>query len=559
VVIQAMSINIFYKGDLKHIVLRDKIEALELDGVDFALREATNCKLSFVNLKSIPKALIESIVETISIDQLQLEVEHPRLAKYLNGLGLHTQLLAADTKVELYKPKPLKAITIGGSADSLDKIVSIVEHIPLANIALFIVQHIKEDTKPLFDKILQNKTRYRVCYPKNGESIQEGSLYIAPPAVHMRIKEGKIYLDRLAKVNYARPSISVLFESVAHTYGNENITVLTCGYGNDGSDALSVLRKKGSCVIVSDPHECQAKDMVTNAIATHAYSHVFTLDGIRSFLNTLLQTVVDRESFIQRFLKEIKEVYGYDFTRYNRQSITRRVEAMMQSAGIDSLPLLAKEVLSDKRVFDELVLSISINVTQFFRKPPLYEALYKLLMQECRSMHPKIWVAGCATGEEAYSVAMILDELQRYKDALIYATDFNAIVVDEANNGLYSKEAIEGAIERSQAILKNSSILHYLDKHSSYYAIKEYLKQNVLFFTHNLVSDRSFNQFNIISCKNVLIYFSLTLQEVVINLFYDSLCEGGFLLLGESESLPLGFTHKFKTYSIEAKIYQKVS
>jgi len=557
-----MSIKVFLNNHLKHIVLKDTLGTFEIEGFERAFREGVEYDITLLNLKSIPKAMVDILKKELYINQraISIYVEHPRLSKYLSALGFQNRLIShqgieLNTKIT---PQPLKSITIGGSADSMEKIIAIVEHIPLANISIFVIQHIKEDAQPIFDKILQTKTQYQVTYPQNGETIQEGHLYISPPALHMLVKEGKIYLENTPKVNYSRPSLSVLFASTAHCYGSQNITVITCGYGSDGSDALNILYEQGSGVIISDPCECEAKDMLTNAINTNAYHHILKTDEIRSFFNTLLQTVVDKESFITRFLKEIKSVYGYDFVKYDRKSVTRRVEALMLQCGIHSLPLLAKEVLLHKALFDELLLSISINVTEFFRKPPLYVAMRELLAKEFQGSHLKIWVAGSSSGEEPYSIAMLLDELRLYSQSIIYATDFNPIVIEEAKNGLYTQEAIADSIPNSTMVLKYSNIANYMDEQTSYYAIKEYLKKNVLFFTHNLVSDGSFNQFDIISCKNVLIYFTPSLQEVVFALFYESLYDGGYLLLGESESLPPTLSKKFKTCSVEHKIYQKV-
>ena len=546
------------------MICKDSISSTEIEGFKGAMEHGVqHYEITFVNLKSIPKALVEVLYHYRYQEpkHLVLYVSHQRLSKYLNALGFRNSILpqknikAHNHTIEY---TPLKSITIGGSADSLEKIVEIVQHIPFANITIFLIQHIKEDAKHLLDKILQEKTKYQVLYPKNGEKIQSGKIYIAPPALHMRIQDDSILLDDSEKVNYARPSLSILFDSIAKAYGSQNITVLTCGYGNDGSDALHTLRQSGASVILSDPKECEAKDMILNAMATNEYNYLFTINEIRSFFNTLLQTVVDRESLIKQFLKELNDVYGYDFTKYDPQSVMRRTESLMIKMGISSLPILIKEVLTRKSLFDELLLSISINVTQFFRKPTLYRAMRELIELQLQPSHLKIWVAGSSTGEEPYSIAMLLDNLGIYQHSLIYATDFNPLVIHEAKNALYSKESIEKSIENSKIGLKHGSILDYNISNQAYYEIKKYLKQNVLFFTHNLVTDGSFNQFDIISCKNVLIYFTPPLQESVLQLFYDSLYEEGFLLLGESESMHPNFSKKFKPYSIENRIYQKV-
>ncbi|MFK5975058.1 MAG: CheR family methyltransferase [Sulfurovum sp.] len=560
-----MSIKVFRRDNCGYIIFQDTLSISEIESFEGALENSiSRYEISFINLKTIPKKIINLLYKKIYIESqtITLYSSHTRLFKYLTSLGFRNSMIGSHNStmqnMKDIKFKALKSITIGGSAYSLNKIISIVESIPLADIAIFVIQHIKEDAKLILDNILKDKTKYSICYPENGEEIVNGKLYIAPPAKHISIQNGKIILDNDDKVNYARPSLSKLFKSVAEYYGGANITIITCGYGKDGSDALSLLREKGSCVILSDPDECEAKDMIVNAIATREYNHILNTDEIRSFLNTILQTVVDKDTLMTSFLKEIKELYGYDFVRYDRGSVTRRVESLMFKVGINSLPLLVKEVLTKRVLFDELLLSISINVTEFFRKPTLYIAMRELLIREFANTPLKIWVAGSSTGEEPYSIAMVLDDLGMYENSLIYATDFNPTVIDEAKSGLYAKELIITSIANSRAVLSTHTILNYLDSNKLFYTIKERLKKNILFFTHNLVTDGSFKQFDIISCKNVLIYFTPPLQEMVFELFYNSLSDDGYLLLGESESMPQSFTKKFNSYSVKNRIYKKV-
>jgi chemotaxis protein methyltransferase CheR len=319
------------------------------------------------------------------------------------------------------------------------------------------------------------------------------------------------------------------------------------------------VQRLGTTVLIQDPSECEAHDMPISAIQTKDYDFILKTDEVRSLFSTLFYISPMRDDAIRLLLKELHTLYGYDFADYNRDTVLRRLEAVQQRMGITTLSLFVKEVLTDRRVFDELLLSVSINVTEFFRKPPLYIGFQKLLEDKFNDRGAKIWIAGSSTGEEPYSVAMMLHQFGIYDDSLIYATDFNSVILEEASNGLFSKERVFRDREKGDEVLGAGKFMSYFENMGGYFSVSEDIRKKLLFFSHNLATDSSFNQFDIISCKNVLIYFNRELQEHVFQLFYDSLEVGGFLLLGESEVVPLSFRDRFKNYDILNKIYVKGS
>lgn len=245
----------------------------------------------------------------------------------------------------------------------------------------------------------------------------------------------------------------------------------------------------------------------------------------------------DNEEF-NKLLESIRFVYGYDFTDYAEASIKRRITHFIGNRKISSLAELGKMILQEEKVFEEFVQELSVTVTEMFRDPLFYKSLRENVAKRLAT-YPfiKVWIAGCATGEEVYSVAILLKEEGLLNRAVIYATDINQRSLQIAKEGIYSVENMKSHTSNYQ---KSGGVKSFSEYYKSKYnsvMFDKSLKQNVVFSPHNLAVDRSFNEFQLIICRNVLIYFNQSLQNKVINLFYESLCPFGFLGLGSKESL----------------------
>ena len=262
---------------------------------------------------------------------------------------------------------------------------------------------------------------------------------------------------------------------------------------------------------------------------------------------------------LKYFLESIQYVYGYDFTDYAEASIGRRVEHFMNAKKIEALDQLGKMILRDEKLFEELVQVVSVTVTEMFRDPTFYKSIRENIVKRLAT-YPfiKIWIAGCATGEEIYSVAILLKEEGLLNRSIIYATDINQKSLQIAKEGIYTIENMKSYTANYQkAGGKESFSEYYKSKYSSVMFDKS-LKQNIVFSPHNLAVDKSFNEFQFIICRNVLIYFNQQLQNKVINLFYESLCPFGFLGLGNKESLLFSEKMKyFEDIDKKEKIFMK--
>lgn len=239
-----------------------------------------------------------------------------------------------------------------------------------------------------------------------------------------------------------------------------------------------------------------------------------------------------------QFLESVRFVYGYDFTEYAEASVIRRIRTFMENNKISSLKDLGKMVLKNEGDFEHFIQEITVNVTEMFRDPNFYKSLRKNVINRLAT-YPfiKVWIAGCSTGEEVYSMAILLREEGLLERTVIYATDINQEALQKARDGISSINNMKSYTENYlKAGGKNSFSDYYKAKYNSVLWDKS-LRQNIVFSVHNLAMDKSFNEFQLILCRNVLIYFNQALQSKVITLFYESLCPFGFLCLGNKESL----------------------
>jgi chemotaxis protein methyltransferase CheR len=261
----------------------------------------------------------------------------------------------------------------------------------------------------------------------------------------------------------------------------------------------------------------------------------------------------------KELLESIRFVYGYDFTDYAEASVKRRVDHFMNARKITELDKLGKIILQDEKVFEEFVQELSVTVTEMFRDPFFYKSLREKVLKRLAT-YPfiKVWIAGCATGEEIYSMAIVLEEEGLLNRSVIYATDINQNSLQVAREGIYSLEHMKAYTDNYQKAGGTRSFSEYYKAKYNSVMFDKSLKQNIVFAAHNLAVDRSFNEFQLIICRNVLIYFNQQLQNKVISLFYDSLCHFGFLGLGNKESLLFSDRLKFfEEIDRKEKIFMK--
>lgn len=267
-----------------------------------------------------------------------------------------------------------------------------------------------------------------------------------------------------------------------------------------------------------------------------------------------------KESDLEDLLKNIMNRYGYDFSEYAKSSLIRRISRFMTNRQLDDLFDLNDLLLRDEGGFNDFLTEVTVNVTEMFRDPSFYKALRSKVIPKLHTYpHVKVWDAGCSSGEETYSLAILMKEEHLLHKTKIYATDINHKVLSNAKEGIYSLDYMSDYSRNYQKAGGIYSLSdYYLAKYNNAIMDSD-LKRNLVFAAHNLVSDGSFNEFNLVVCRNVLIYFQKELQEKVFDLFLNSLCIYGFLVLGSKESLALSkHRSRFEIVDSKEKIYRKI-
>ncbi|OIK10912.1 protein-glutamate O-methyltransferase CheR [Bacillus sp. MUM 13] len=271
-------------------------------------------------------------------------------------------------------------------------------------------------------------------------------------------------------------------------------------------------------------------------------------------------TAEEREDFeVELLLQAIYRVTGFDFSQYMRSSIKRRIENRMSLDRIRTISNMIEKVLYEKGFVENLLNDFSINVTEMFRDPGFFLAFRTKVVPLLRELPEiRIWHAGCSTGEEAFSMAILLKEEGLYEKAKIYATDMNENVLEQARKGILPLNRMQSYTKNYLQAGGEKAFSEYYSADYQYAYLDPYLLRNIVFFQHNLVTDGSFNEFHVIMCRNVMIYFNGDLQGKVSDLFYHSLCREGFMAMGNKETIrTLSFSEEFEDVDLNEKIYRK--
>ena len=276
-------------------------------------------------------------------------------------------------------------------------------------------------------------------------------------------------------------------------------------------------------------------------------------------MNSNIEMVNNERLEIDLLIEAIFRKYGYDFRHYSRAHIKRRLEHRKGQDDFNNYSEMMHNLIHDESFFNTLLLDLSINVTEMFRDPWVYVKMRDLVVPHLRT-YPfiNVWHAGCSTGQEVYSMVILLEEEGLKERTQIYATDFNEQVLAKAKDGIYPTEFIREYTHNYQMAGGKASFSDYYTAKYDKAIINQSLKNKILFSSHNLVTDGVFGEMNLIFCRNVLIYFERDLQNRVLNLFYDSLCPGGFLCLGSKESIKFSsVADKFEPVADKEKIFRK--
>ncbi len=274
-----------------------------------------------------------------------------------------------------------------------------------------------------------------------------------------------------------------------------------------------------------------------------------------------MSEAADRDAIeVDLLVEAVYRHYGFDFRHYSRASLKRRLLRLVQEEGLKTLSGLQEKVLHDPACLQRLLLTLSINVTSMFRDPAFYVSLREEVVPLLRTYPSvRVWVAGCSTGEELYSIAILLEEEGIYERSTIYATDMNEAALARAEQAIYPLEHMRSYSENYERSAPRASFSDYYTADADHATFLASLRKNVVFSQHNLATDGSFNEFQLIVCRNVLIYFDKELQSHAVGLFRDSLCTFGMLGLGSHETLRFNaHESSFEVLDASNRIYRRV-
>ncbi|MET3107132.1 chemotaxis protein methyltransferase CheR [Oxalobacteraceae bacterium GrIS 2.11] len=522
-------------GRLDTVAERSKLIHL-LDNADVN----TQHQIDFYDADTLPHDVIDAITGCLERSiQLKIIPYHYLLTHQLLRLDLPASPITIRPNHAV--PIHFKAIALAGSANSLDKILSIVEQLPLADVSIFVAQHVLESQVNLLDKLLRMRTDYQVIMPHNLMAIEARTIYVAPPGHHMKVAHGLVYLTRDRAIQFARPSIDVLFESLASEYQDQLLAVLLCGFGQDGVAGCAKLKQAGACVVIENGEDCDnARVLPDAAVEAGRYDHVLKLAAISSLAAAAVNQ--DHSAISDQHLKLLVDAvlvhYGYDFRGYQADSLKRRLLNLMGKFGYVTMFDFQRAIFSDSALFNRMMSEISVGVSAFFRHPEQFRFMREKIMPYLESFPViKLWSAGCATGEEPYSIAILLEELGLFKRCRLFATDFNSYLIDLAKTGLFPIKSLESSRPNYEKSGGLKRLDDYLDQNARYLTVRENIRAATLFHRHSLVDEGVFNEFQLIICRNVMIYFKPELQSKILERFSRSLHRDGFLILGPQDGL----------------------
>ncbi len=462
-------------------------------------------------------------------------------------------------------------VGIGSSAGGLEALDLFLRNVPTDNgIAFVIVQHLEPKHKSYMVELLQRATAMKVLQVSDRTTVQPACVYVIPPNREMSILHGNLRLfERSAKHGLHLP-IDFFFRSLADDLQHRSIGVILSGMGSDGTLGLQAIKEKGGVTFVQEPASAKCQGMPKSAIDAGTADFVAPVEELPLKIIAYLQhtpiiakSILSRtdktRSGLEKILILLRDQTGHDFTLYKNTSLYRRIERRMAIHRIDKISTYVRFLQQNSQEARLLFKELLIGVTSFFRDSVPWEKLktevFRTILKDRTPGRPlRAWVIGCATGEEAYSLAIVFREaLEQFKPAKnfslqIFATDLDADAIEKARAAVFPPSiAADVSPERLNRFFMQV-------EHG--YQITKTIRDMVIFASQNLIMDPPFTKMDILSCRNLLIYLSAELQKKLLPLFHYSLNPGGVLLLGNSETIG-EFTDCFTTLDDKARLYRR--
>ncbi|MBC7922370.1 MAG: PAS domain-containing protein [Ferruginibacter sp.] len=488
---------------------------------------------------------------------------------------------AVDLKVT---PFQQHVVGIGASAGGIEAIYAFFDHTPPGQVSYVVVQHLSPNHQSRLAELMAKHSRLAICVAENNMRVEANKVYVIPHQAFMTIRAGKLRLTEKRGREGPHLTVNVFLTSLAADLKEKAIGVILSGTGTDGGQGVEAIKKAGGMVIVQDPATAAYAGMPDHALATGLADAVLSPQAMPAAIQAYVhaspgsllvrvQPNKEEESDLVAILNLMKNQLPLDFSEYKRATIFRRIRKRMSHCGVSHSGEYLALLADNPAELEALAKNFLISVTSFFRDPKAFEMLEREVIPAImnrsvpdhspkRDAAPvKIWVAGCATGEEAYSVAMLVEEYldktlpadaspengnpQRVK---IFATDLDQAALTVAARGIYP-----GDIERE---VTPERLARFFLREGEGYRVKPSLRKLVIFAGHNLGRNPPYCHVDLISCRNLLIYLNPALQERIFSMLHFGLRTGGYLFLGASEHAEVLKSH-LRKISARWKIYQK--
>lgn len=466
----------------------------------------------------------------------------------------------------------IRVVGIGASAGGLEGLKTLFREVGSdTGLAFVIVQHLSPHYKSLMNEILSKQTDMPIQVVEEGIEVASNSIYLAPPRKLVRIHQDKLYLEDPEAGEIHFP-IDYFLQSLASGRGSEGIGIILSGTGTDGTKGIAALKRSRGIVIVQNEATAKFDGMPRSAIQSGQVDYVLSPEGIAAKLNypaTLIPspssigdhevgTEDEKDEIVSSILDRIRIATNIDFSYYKRSSLMRRIEKRMHATNSPNVARYYKYFNENEDELAALRKDLLIHVTNFFRDPEAFgimaeQVLPQIIETKSQEKEIRVWTAGCSTGEEAYSLAMLITEqLDKISDGAsftvrIFATDVDKQSIEYANFGVYPT-SIEGTVNAER-------LARFFVKQGDTYQVSKELRRMVVFAPHNLIKDPPFSNLDLITCRNMLIYLEGDMQSKVLSLFHFALNPSGFLFLGPSETIGR-LNHLFEPYNSKWNFFQ---
>jgi two-component system CheB/CheR fusion protein len=460
-------------------------------------------------------------------------------------------------------------VGMGASAGGLEAMEEFFRHMPPSSgMAFVVVSHQHAGHVSLLPSLLSKCTAMSVVEVKDGMPVEVNRVYMAPGGTNLAILHGVLHIMELASEERMPLPIDYFFRSLAEDQKARAVGIVLSGTGTDGTLGLRTIKAESGMTIAQDPQSAKYQGMPRSAIAAGVVDVIQPVDQMSEPLLAYARSLTrpalplpERDAFqtLKKIFILLRDRTGNDFALYKENTIHRRIERRMNVHQIENLRQYLRFVLANPHELDALFQELLIGVTSFFRDPQAFEAFVHKTLPSLVEGKPegatlRVWVAGCSTGEEAYSLAIILKEYLTQKklrlSVQIFASDMDSRAIETARAGLYPI-GIAGDItpERLQ---------RFFIKEDSSYRVKKEIRDMVVFATHNILTDAPFTKLDLLSCRNLLIYLETKAQQKLLPLFHYALKPNGILLLGSSETMG-GFENLFTVIDRKWKLFKRTA